>query len=171
MDNIVVVVFVDEVQPKPSSLFLQQTIDSPLQHCNRFRVEAMRRLPLQTYRFVLMVTTAVLLSYLWGGPGYRVWHELYPILLNTTQSYRNRTRTNIRHIFNKLHLGKYSAALKSCANLHVHQTWVVAFAALSRAARRSVAIPAIPNSVTPLAAVHPSPLSSQSLSGKTKFCY
>ena len=39
---------------------------------------------LQACHYVVMVTTAALLSYLWGGSGTRVWHGLYPILLITT---------------------------------------------------------------------------------------
>jgi hypothetical protein len=49
---------------------------------------------------------------------------------NTTPSPNVTDWYNIQHNFNKLHLGEYSTILKlSCTNLHVHQTWVVEFAA------------------------------------------
>jgi hypothetical protein len=80
-------IFVNEVQLKPTSPGM--TTGTPPQYRNndRFRILTLCRLPLRACLYVIMVT----LSYLWGGSGYIVWHELDPVLLYITQVPRNQT--------------------------------------------------------------------------------
>ena len=74
-------IFIDKVQPRPTSLEYDYRCSSPILQHRSHRVPAICCLPIRTFRNVIMVATAVLFSYLWRAQATQVQHKLYTLAL------------------------------------------------------------------------------------------